>query len=382
MRISSMFVSFVKSRQRQCAAVLALYLLYYFGVFAMMFQSNIAKFDYPLNEPIADYVQYWIDNKSPIREPINSYDFQFIHKAQDKCSVDSDTKLRIVYLVKSAVPHFDRRDAIRKSWGFERRFSDVEMRTLFVLGATTDVDLQKRVNEESAKNGDIVQATFIDNYYNNTIKTMMAITWAVKYCPSSKFYFFSDDDMYVSTKNVLRFVRNPLQYPRYLEEQMAVRRKNMKRKKQDLNETKMVRGLKQIVDIDLPDDAELYAGYVFRNSRPHRHQSSKWYLPLSEYPYNYFPPYVTAGAFVLTNPVLRKFYYGSFYTKHFRFDDIYLAILARKLNIVPVHSDSFYFEKKKPYDVFGYQYVVASHGYSDTAELQEVWHQQKSAGNA
>ena len=53
---------------------------------------------------------------------------------------------------------------------------------------------------------------------SNTIKTMMGIQWARKFCPRSKFYFFSDDDMYVSTKNVLRFVRNPTRYPEYLED--------------------------------------------------------------------------------------------------------------------------------------------------------------------
>lgn len=247
---------------------------------------------------------------------------------------------------------------------------------MFVLGVTYDPEVQRRVDDESLKYGDIVQADFTDSYYNNTIKTMISITWTVKYCSKSKFYFFSDDDEYVSTKNVLRFVRNPLNYPQYLEAHFEAVRRNRTKQPNHVN-----RGLKQIVDIDLPDDAELYAGYVFHTSRPHRHQPSKWYVSLSEYPYDFFPPYVTAGSFVLSNKVLKKFYYTSFYTQHFRFDDIYLAILAKKLEIAPLHNDNFYFDKK-PYSVHGYQYVVASHGYSDPDELQRVWEQQKGVGNA
>lgn len=32
----------------------------------------------------------------------------------------------------------------------------------------------------------------------------------------SRFYVFVDDDYYVSTRNLLRFLRNPLNYPGYL----------------------------------------------------------------------------------------------------------------------------------------------------------------------
>jgi hypothetical protein len=32
----------------------------------------------------------------------------------------------------------------------------------------------------------------------------------------SRFYMFVDDDYYVSSRNLLRFLRNPINYPRYL----------------------------------------------------------------------------------------------------------------------------------------------------------------------
>ena len=36
--------------------------------------------------------------------------------------------------MKSAVPHFHKRQVIRKTWGYENRFSDVPVRTVFLLG--------------------------------------------------------------------------------------------------------------------------------------------------------------------------------------------------------------------------------------------------------
>lgn len=94
-----------------------------------------------------------------------------------------------------------------------------------------------------------------------------------------------------------------------------------------------------------------------------------------------WPAYVSGGAYILSNAALVDMYYASLYTKHFRFDDIYVGILAYKAKIEPFHSEEFYFYKK-PYSRKGFDYVVASHGYSNTQELVAVWNDQKSIGNA
>ena len=57
------------------------------------------------------------------------------------------------------------------------------------------------------------------------------------------------------------------------------------------------------MDFDLPEDVELYAGFVF-HSTPHRHKAGKFYVSLEEYPFHLWPPYVTAGAYVLSRAAL------------------------------------------------------------------------------
>ena len=116
-------------------------------------------------------------------------------------------------------------------------------------------------------------------------------------------------------------------------------------------------------------------------SRPQRHQFSKWYLSLEEYPFHMFPPYVTAGGYILSKSAVQDFYYASYFVKRFKFDDVYLGLIAKKVDIEPFHCEEFHFYHK-PYTIPGYRYVVASHGYSDPNLLEQVWNKQKEVGNA
>jgi hypothetical protein len=142
-----------------------------------------------------------------------------------------------------------------------RRFSDVVIKTVFLLGSPDppNADLQSQIKDEYDQFGDIVQGDFIDTYYNNTLKTMMGLRWAAEICPKSKFYAFFDDDYYVSTRNLLRFLRNPVNYPHYLEEDVI----SFDNDHGSPNQRK----LKQLIDFELPDDVKLYAGKQSRTKK-------------------------------------------------------------------------------------------------------------------
>lgn len=413
-------------------------LLDYFGAFTHLFEIPYdSKFSYPYEGDVREFVNALRNNEKPVVDPINEHKFPYLIDNQQKCVDVAYKSFRVVYVIKSSVENFERRSTIRKTWGFEKRFFDVPSRTIFLLGTHPhDEELQAKVKIEAATYKDIVQADFIDSYYNNTIKTMMGFKWLVKYCANSKFYMFVDDDMYVSVKNVLRFVRNPANYPDYLKEpkKFDAHKREIKESdekedsddntsvyniygklaeriylfKQDLyknttasvNDTKQYSNLtirplrgetlkdsvtvnrtkRQIFDFELPEDVRLFAGFVFVSS-PHRHKSSKWYVSLSEYPYHLWPPYVTAGAYILSKEALLDMYYTSLYTKHFKFDDIFLGLVAKKAEIEPFHCEEFHFYKKD-YTKFNYKYVISSHGYGDPNELVTVWNEQKALGNA
>ncbi|XP_018567208.1 beta-1,3-galactosyltransferase brn [Anoplophora glabripennis] len=347
--------------KRALIILIILSLLYLFGIFHHAFESDFYNdFHYPYDGDIEMFIQKLKKDVTPDMKPINSYHFQYYKNCSKKCT--DVQNLRLVYLIKSDPHNFYRRIIIRKSWGYERRFADIEIRTVFLIGLRESESLQKLIDEENRKFSDIVQANFSDTYYNNTYKTMMGMQWVIKFCPDSKFYLFADDDYYISTKNVLRFLRFPTKYPQYLKEPMA----NV--------ESSLARYSRQ------SDDVKLYTGYVFK-SAPLRNYFSKWYVSLQEYPYHMWPPYVTAGAFILSRSALTDMYYSSFYTQHFRFDDIYVGLLAYKAKIEPLHCDEFHFYRKA-YNKLNFEYTIASHGYGDPEELVTIWAEQNSLGNA
>lgn len=414
-------------------SIISFLLLHYFGVFILLRESSFHEFKYPVDGDISRYVSELKKGERPSLTPVYHHDYYLDKHPKHKCLTADQNHyepLRLVYLVKSAAAHFDRRDTIRRTWGFENRFADVPVRTVFLLGRIPeDLILQGKIEHEYQQYKDLVQGSFTDNYYNNSLKAAMGMRWAAEYCARSRFYMFVDDDYYVSTRNLLRFLRNPVNYPQYLEEdvisfdeenQMFPKNHRIKRNYADeiktqlpesKNESKIEqellvsdklegngsgsdiesigtdvtarkgRSLQQLVDFDVPQDIRLFAGYVFPNSRPHRHRLSKWFIPLDEYPYNRWPPYVTAGAYVLSRNALIDMYYTSYFTKLFRFDDIWMGLIAKKADLDPFHAPEFHFYRKQ-YSVRGYKYVVASHGFGDTKELFRVWNQQKEAGNA
>lgn len=341
--------------------------LHLFGVFTHIFEKDFYEdFHYPYDGDITGFIQQLRNNEVPDVAPINDYKYKYLKDGSSKC--EKDVQIRLVYIVKSCVSNLNRRAVIRKTWGYQKRFSDVEIRTVFILGKKNNESLQRSVDEESTKFDDIIQADFADTYFNNTIKTMMGFKWAVNFCANSQFYMFVDDDYYVSTKNVLLFIRHPTKYPGFLEESVFSLKNLISRK------------TLSIYDYELPPDVRLYSGYTF-NSAPHRHITSKWQVSLEEYPYHMWPPYITAGAYVLSKESLFDMYYASFYTKHFRFDDIYVGLLAYKAKIEPFHSDHFHYYKK-PYSPNNYNYTVATHGYDNPDELFRVWNEQKRLGHA
>ncbi|TRY63459.1 hypothetical protein TCAL_03628 [Tigriopus californicus] len=369
------FVTRLKLKHVVPAAIVLFFLCDIVGLFHYLRAKDYeTSFQWPLEGNILELATQMRRGETPTLKPINPHDYMLVKHSKGKCIQEDGVhyaNLRLIYLVKSAVDHFEHREVIRKTWGFERRFSDVEIRTVFLLGQRPEqLHLKDRVMEEYKKHKDILQGDFYDSYFNNTLKTMMGMRWAMEQCPTSRFYFFVDDDYYVSTRNTLAFLRNPLNYPHYLEDPVV----------SFDDETFQVRKLQQIVNFDIPTDAKLLAGFVFR-SRPLRQKWSKWYVDVEEYPFHLWPPYVTAGAYIMSRTALSDMYFGSYFVKRFRFDDIYLGILAKKLELELTHCDEFHFHRK-PYTVRGYRHVVASHGFSDPQEMSRVWNQQKESGNA
>ncbi|XP_065581165.1 beta-1,3-galactosyltransferase brn-like isoform X2 [Artemia franciscana] len=253
-----------------------------------------------------------------------------LHLNYTKTPCVLNQKPELVIIVKSAVENLARRNAIRDTWGRDSSL-DLIVRTVFVLGNKSDNNQsQSDARRENIEHGDIIFGDFEDTYFNCTLKTLVGVRWATEQCDDAPFYFFVDDDVLVLLKN--------------LKEVMSAHK----------------------------DAKNLYLGYVF-NSWPIRQKFSKWYISVDEYPYDRWPPYATAGFYLLNLRTLKTFYYASNYVQLHRFDDIYLSFLALHTFIAPVHCDGMHFRRKSYYFSDEYKNVVASHGFGNPYEMRSFW---------
>ncbi|KAJ0176957.1 hypothetical protein K1T71_006966 [Dendrolimus kikuchii] len=419
------------------------YTYYFFGIHDYLNTKDFDEtFNYPLNIDLNKVAKRILGGEKPGVTPINYYPYRFLTNSA-KCGTVDQMDLFIV--VKSAMNHFGHRMAIRKTYGQEDVIPGKIVKTLFFLGVERKKTLlQNVVDKEIDEYKDIIQMNFIDNYYNNTIKTMMSFRWVYEHCSTADFYLFTDDDMYISVKNLLDYVNKPVVTENPLLERdrntymsklneleedkyklhfskphkldnskefenkfeqdrdrsnldLQELKKDSKidiskfltgvnlipKRKRDRSQTKQVLERERYNDIitnamELKRDTYFYAGYVFK-SAPLRLISSKWRVSLEEYPWNRWPDYVTAGAYTLSNKAMKTMYVASLFVKHFKFDDIYLGIVAKKLGIKPVHCADFYYYKKI-YTKDAYKDVIASHGFADHEELLRVWYEQNGNG--
>lgn len=187
-----------------CACVL-LYIYHFFGVGDYIYSRSYDRdFHYPLDVDLEPLVAEVLGGGRPSVAPINHYPHRFLSNS-GLCSTLPNVDLFIA--VKSAMGNFANRAAIRKTYGQEDHVPGKVVRTLFFVGvAPGSGPLQRRLNHEMALHRDIIQADFLDDYYNNTIKTMMTFRWLYEHCPNAEHCLFTDDDMYISAANLLQYV--------------------------------------------------------------------------------------------------------------------------------------------------------------------------------
>ena len=97
---------------------------------------------------------------------------------------------------------FDRRRAIRETWASVGILRNVSFQRLFLLGITSSHIVQNNVIEASRLHDDIFQISFMDDFYNITLKTTGIIKWMTMYCHDADYAMFVDDDFYVNTYEI------------------------------------------------------------------------------------------------------------------------------------------------------------------------------------
>ncbi|XP_033735271.1 beta-1,3-galactosyltransferase brn-like [Pecten maximus] len=295
---------------------------------------SFKAFRYPMEVDMPALVRTYRSGGKVDRQPINPYQYHYTTNVTYLCN---QRDIFLLFLVKSSVRHFGRRDSIRSTWGQQRPESyEFPTKTIFLVGMPRENDnhrMHKVLQEEILRHNDVLQMTFKDDYYNNTQKTVGGIHWAVNNCGHAKYVVFMDDDFYVATPFLIAYLNT----------------------------------------LSTQQHRTLFMGNLHEDA-PERNEYGKWFISYEDYPFNRYPPFISAGAMLISMHLLKDIQIAIPYTKNFPFDDVFLAIVVFKLGIYPQHNSNIHTgEERVEHNSMQFHSVIASHGYYNDVLLQAAW---------
>ncbi|XP_077586280.1 N-acetyllactosaminide beta-1,3-N-acetylglucosaminyltransferase 2 [Stigmatopora nigra] len=210
----------------------------------------------------------------------------------------------LLLAVKSQAPHFDRRQAIRQSWGRAGLVANRTVVTIFLLGRAMagdhHPDLSAMLSYESEWHKDIIQWDYRDSFFNLTVKEVLFLDWIQTRCPGASFIFKGDDDVFVNTYAILKFLAG-------------------------LSQTK---------------SDELFVGDVITNAGPHRQKKIKYFIPESIF-IGVYPPYAGGGGYLFSASVAARLHDISPRVALYPIDDVYTGMCLSKAGLAPENHKGF-----------------------------------------
>lgn len=210
----------------------------------------------------------------------------------------------LLLVVKSLVPHFDRRQAIRETWGRVGVFGNRTVATVFLLGNTLLMDhfpnLLGMLSREAELHKDLLQWDYRDTFFNLTLKEVLFLEWFSQKCPRAQYVLKGDDDVFVNTFRVIDFLEG-------------------------LSEDK---------------DEDFFVGDVISNATPHRDKKLKYFIPESVFEGRY-PPYAGGGGYLYSGELALRLYNVSRQVALYPIDDVYTGMCLKRLGLVPKKHDGF-----------------------------------------
>lgn len=217
----------------------------------------------------------------------------------DKCTGE----VYLLMIIKSVATQHDRREVIRQTWGKEQVLDGKRIKTLFLLGKPSNkaerANHQKLVEYEDYIYGDILQWDFLDSFFNLTLKETHFLKWFHIYCPSVRYVFKGDDDVFVNVKNIFEFLES------------SSEKKN------------------------------LFVGDVIFNARPIRRKDNKYYIPEALYNKNVYPPYAGGGGFLMDGSLARRLHWVADTLELYPIDDVFLGMCLEVLQVTPIKHNAF-----------------------------------------
>ncbi|KAM7394758.1 hypothetical protein PAMP_021544 [Pampus punctatissimus] len=249
-----------------------------------------------------------------------------------------DEKPFLLLVVKSLVPHFERRQAIRETWGRVGVLANQTVATVFLLGNTMSVDhfpdLLELLGHEAELHRDLLQWDYRDTFFNLTLKEILFLEWFNQHCPQAQYVLKGDDDVFVNTLKIIDFLEG-------------------------LPKTKA---------------RDLFIGDVIINAGPHRDRKLKYFIPESIF-VGLYPPYAGGGGYLYSGALALRLYNISQQVVSYPIDDVYTGMCLKKLGLVPEKHTGFRtfdIEEKYRYNPCIYRSLMLVHSRTPQ-EMLNIW---------
>ncbi|XP_045625542.1 beta-1,3-galactosyltransferase 1 isoform X2 [Procambarus clarkii] len=225
----------------------------------------------------------------------------------------NDSSPFILVVVPSALHHFQERQTIRTTWASPHLYPYTWIRTVFVLGATSNNTLQELIYQEMDLHHDIIQNTFVDSYRNLTYKTISWLSWVRDWCPETPFVAKIDDDVVVNPFHLLQYLR---------------------------------------LQISRDSAPSKIHGRLSRRAPSHR--NGKWAVTEEEYPDKFFPPFVFGPAYIVGRNAVERLLAYVAHTPFLWLEDVYITgLVARAAGIRHVNIGRELYTKKPTRKLYG-----------------------------
>uniref|UniRef100_H3ASC8 Hexosyltransferase n=1 Tax=Latimeria chalumnae TaxID=7897 RepID=H3ASC8_LATCH len=205
---------------------------------------------------------------------------------------------QLLLAIKSTIPNFDRRQAIRQTWGQMGKVGSLVVKTVFLLGnqytEEGHPDLKDLLNLETKKHDDLLLWDFHDNLLNLTLKDVLFLRWLEGHCSSVQYIFRGDDDIFINTDALAELI--------------------------------------QKVAHRIPHS--LFLGHVMSTFAPKDSKKIFYFIPPNFYKRKY-PPFVGSGGTLFSREIAKQLYRISRRVLLFPVADIYLGICLSRLRIIP-----------------------------------------------
>ncbi|CAM1313988.1 Uncharacterised protein g6403 [Pycnogonum litorale] len=244
-----------------------------------------------ITKPNMNYAES-LKNSSLYKDIVNRPDYAYVKSLADACSKKSD--IFILNVVHTSPDHYKNRKYIRQMWG--NSSLPFKMLTLFFTGIPGNVNDFTRLIKEAEEYKDIVIQEYKDSYRNLTLKAMSWLQWVVQYCPQAAYILKTDDDVFVNTFQVFKFLN-------------AIESQSKHGRRDNI-----------MCSIRINHDVIRY--------------KIKWYVSKAEYSDDKYPPHCPGFAVIIGSDAVHRLHNASYYVPFFWIDDVYFTgVLRLKANI-------------------------------------------------